>query len=309
MQRKFIAAVVQQAIADNNKEKNLQATEKHIREAVDQGAELVVLQELHATKYFCQIEYTEYFDFAEPMDGPTYQFCARIAEELNVVIVISGFEKRGPGLYHNTAQVIDGAQGRAGIFRKMHIPDDPGFYEKFYFAPGDTQSSLAEQDSLELYGFRPIETRLGKIGVLICWDQWYPEAARLMTLAGADFLVYPTAIGWDPNDDEDEQERQREAWITIQRSHAIANGIPVLVANRTGYESSPAPDQDGIDFWGSSFIAGPQGEFILEPRLETEGAFCAEIDLNRSESVRRIWPYLRDRRVDAYANLSRRWID
>jgi len=215
---------------------------------------------------------------------------------------MSGFEKRAPGLYHNTAQVFDGDKGRVGFFRKMHIPDDPGFYEKFYFTPGDAEGAVHN-------GFAPIETRLGKLGVLVCWDQWYPEAARLMALAGADCLIYPTAIGWDPNDDTDEQQRQRDAWITIQRGHGIANGIPVLVANRTGFESSPVGDQDGIEFWGSSFIVGPQGEYLLAPQIEAEGALCAEVDLKRSESVRRIWPYLRDRRVDAYLNLTRRWID
>ena len=305
----FKAAVVQQAIADDNKQTNFESSAEYIREATEQGAELVVLQELHATKYFCQMECTDFFDYAEPLNGPTYQFFAELAAELDIVLVMSGFEKRAPGLYHNTAQVIQGREGRIGVYRKMHIPDDPGFYEKFYFTPGDTQDSLASSDCIAHNGFKPIKTRLGNMGLLVCWDQWYPEAARLMALAGADFLVYPTAIGWDPNDDDDEQQRQREAWLTIQRAHAIANGIPVLVANRTGYEDSPLTGQDGIEFWGSSFIAGPQGEFLLPPQLELEGAFTSRIDLRRSESVRRIWPYLRDRRTDAYANLSRRWID
>lgn len=301
MENQFIAAVIQQAISGNDKQKNWAETEAHIRDAVEQGAELVVLQELHATQYFCQVEDTEFFDLAEPLDGLTFQSCADLAAELDIVIVMSGFERRAAGLYHNTAQVIDGADGRVGIFRKMHIPDDPGFYEKFYFTPGD-----AEGENL---GFKPVETRLGKLGVLVCWDQWYPEAARLMAMAGADVLIYPTAIGWDPDDVEDEQDRQIEAWMTVQRAHAIANGLPVLVANRTGFEPHPDDDQDGIDFWGSSFIAGPQGEFLQSANIEEEGAFCAVIDLNRSEEVRRIWPYLRDRRIDAYNNLTRRWID
>ncbi|WP_188151564.1 carbon-nitrogen hydrolase [Teredinibacter waterburyi] len=302
MNKKFIAAVVQQAIPGNNKTENLAATARHVRDAAAQGARLVVLQELHATQYFCQVEDTDCFDLAEPLDGPTYQLVRDLAAELDIVVVMSGFEKRAPGLYHNTAQVLDGQKGRVGIFRKMHIPDDPGFYEKFYFTPGDVEPT-------KLNGFMPIETSVGKLGVLVCWDQWYPEAARLMALAGADMLIYPTAIGWAPNDDEDEQERQRTAWLTIQRAHAIANGLPVIVANRTGFEASPMDDQDGIEFWGSSFITGPQGEYLLKPSIEEEGAFCAQIDLERSESVRRIWPYFRDRRVDAYANLSRRWID
>lgn len=302
MKQQFIAAVIQQAIPGNNKEDNLAATEMYIRDAAAQGAELIVLQELHATQYFCQTEDTDMFDLAEPLNGPTSDVIASVAAELNLVIVMSGFEKRAPGIYHNTAQVFDGDKGRVGIFRKMHIPDDPGFYEKFYFTPGDAEGAAFN-------GFAPVSTRLGKLGVLVCWDQWYPEAARLMTLAGADCLIYPTAIGWDPNDDEDEQQRQREAWITIQRAHAVANGLPVLVANRTGFELAPESSEDGIEFWGSSFIAGPQGEFLLAPQVEVEGALCAHIDLRRSEDVRRIWPYLRDRRVDAYQNLTRRWLD
>lgn len=300
MNKSITAAVIQQAIDSNDKETNLDRTEALIRDAVEQGAELVVLQELHSTQYFCQTESTACFDFAESLDGLTYQRCAEVAAALDIVLVISQFEKRAAGLYHNTAQVIDGVEGRAGIFRKMHIPDDPGFYEKFYFTPGDAEGALL--------GFEPVNTRLGKLGVLVCWDQWYPEAARLMTLAGAELLIYPTAIGWDPEDDVDEQVRQRDAWVTIQRSHAIANGVPVLVANRTGFELSPSGNGEGIEFWGSSFIAGPQGEILLMAEAEGEGAFCAEVDLARSESVRRIWPYLRDRRVDAYNNLNRRWL-
>lgn len=298
---KIIAAVIQQAISGNDKGVNLLQTQGHIKRAVSQGANLIVLQELHATQYFCQTEDTNCFDLAEPLDGETYQHYKDLAAELDVVIVISGFEKRAPGIYHNTAQVIDGDKGRVGIFRKMHIPDDPGFYEKFYFTPGDANPD-------QNYGFMPIDTRLGKLGVLVCWDQWYPEAARLMAMAGADMLVYPTAIGWDSEDDDDEQGRQKGAWQTIQRAHAVANGLPVLVANRTGFESSPNDNDPGIEFWGGSFICGPQGEILVEANHEDEGAFLASIDLNRSESVRRIWPYFRDRRIDAYKNLDQRWL-
>jgi N-carbamoylputrescine amidase len=295
-----IAAVIQQAIEGNDKVNNLDKTEAFIRDAVDKGAELIVLQELHATQYFCQEENTQCFDMAEALDGYTYTRCAALAEELDIVLVISQFERRAAGLYHNTAQVIDGAEGCVGIFRKMHIPDDPGFYEKFYFTPGDADGRLA--------GFTPVQTRFGKLGVLVCWDQWYPEAARLMALAGADMLIYPTAIGWNPDDDLAEQERQRDAWVTIQRAHAVANGIPVLVANRTGFEGSPQPGAAGIEFWGTSFICGPQGEFLVLADAEGEGVFCAELNPKRSEEVRRIWPYLRDRRVDAYAGLTKRWL-
>lgn len=300
MTRSITAAVIQQAVDSNDKQQNLDRTEALVREAVEQGAELVVLQELHATRYFCQSEDTQCFDMAEPLNGYTYQRIADLAESLDIVLVLSQFEKRAAGLYHNTAQVIDGERGRVGVFRKMHIPDDPGFYEKFYFTPGDAEGGLK--------GFQPVDTRFGKLGVLVCWDQWYPEAARLMALAGADLLIYPTAIGWNPEDDEQEQNRQRDAWVTIQRSHAVANGIPVLVANRTGFEPAPGATSEGIEFWGTSFIVGPQGEFLLMADAESEGAFCAEIDLERSEKVRRIWPYLRDRRIDAYSNLTKRWL-
>ncbi|MEY4591076.1 MAG: hypothetical protein RL497_3152 [Pseudomonadota bacterium] len=296
----FMAAVIQQAIEGNDKVTNLDKTEMLIREAAEKGAELIILQELHATQYFCQEENTDCFDMAESLEGYTYTRCALLAEELDIVLVISQFERRAAGIYHNTAQVIDGAEGRVGIFRKMHIPDDPGFYEKFYFTPGDADGELA--------GFKPVHTRLGTLGVLVCWDQWYPEAARLMALAGADFLIYPTAIGWNPDDTEAEQERQRDAWVTIQRAHAVANGIPVLVANRTGFEASPMPGASGIEFWGTSFICGPQGEFLVLADPESQGVFCAEINVQRSESVRRIWPYFRDRRVDAYQGLTRRWL-
>lgn len=300
MATSITAAVVQQAIEGNDKEYNLDRTETLVRDAVEQGAQLVVLQELHATQYFCQSESAQCFDLAESLDGYTYERCAELAEELDIVLVLSQFERRASGLYHNTAQVLDGAKGRVGIFRKMHIPDDPGFYEKFYFTPGDAEGPLQ--------GFAPVQTRFGKLGVLVCWDQWYPEAARLMALAGAEMLIYPTAIGWDQEDDPEEQARQKDAWVTIQRSHAVANGLPVLVANRTGFELAPGGSGEGVEFWGTSFITGPQGEILLMADAESEGAFCAEVDLQRSERVRRIWPYLRDRRVDAYSNLNRRWL-
>lgn len=281
-------------------EQNQQQTERLIREAAAEGAQLVLLQELHRTLYFCQTEDTHAFDLAESIPGPsTYHYCA-LAKELGIVLVISLFEKRAAGLYHNTAVVLDTDGAIKGQYRKMHIPDDPGFYEKFYFTPGDAET--VDNQS----GFTPIETSLGKLGVLICWDQWYPEAARLMALAGADLLLYPTAIGWDPDDDSEEQQRQLDAWITIQRAHAVANGIPVLVANRVGFEASPA-NEAGIQFWGNSFIAGPQGELITQADSESEVALMADIDMDRTEAVRRIWPYLRDRRIDAYDDLSKRY--
>ena len=295
----FKAAVIQQAIESNDKSANFEKAADFIRQAVVQGAELVVMQELHATQYFCQQENPEVFDLAESLDGPSFKAYAALAAELDVVIVISQFERRAAGLYHNTAQVIDGVKGRAGIFRKMHIPDDPSFYEKFYFTPGEGNA--------DFNGFAPIETRLGKLGVLICWDQWYPEAARLMALAGADFLIYPTAIGWHPAEEADENARQLEAWITVQRAHAIANGIPTLVANRTGFEADPA-GSDGIQFWGNSFIVGPQGEFLVHANADAEGVFTAPIIPARTEAVRRMWPYLRDRRIDAYQGLTSRWL-
>lgn len=297
-ENKIKAAVMQLAIKGNNKQENFDRAAISIRKAVSEGAKLIVQQELHATQYFCQAENTEFFDLAEQLDGETYRQYAALACELDVVMVISQFEKRAPGLYHNTSQVIDGKKGCVGIFRKMHIPDDPGFYEKFYFTPGDMDG--------ELQGFKPIQTSIGKLGVLICWDQWYPEAARLMAMAGADCLIYPTAIGWDPDDVQDEKDRQCNAWMTIQRSHAIANGLPVLVANRVGYE---AGEIGGIEFWGNSFIAGPQGELLLHMSSSDEGYGMAEIDFERSESVRRIWPYFRDRRIEAYGDLVKRWRD
>jgi N-carbamoylputrescine amidase len=267
-----------------------------IRQAHEQGAKLVVLQELHTSLYFCQIEDTRHFDLAETIPGPSTEMLSDLAAQLGIVIVASLFERRAAGLYHNTAVVFDTDGSIAGKFRKMHIPDDPGYYEKFYFTPGDL-------------GFKPIDTTLGKLGVLICWDQWYPEAARLMALAGAELLIYPTAIGWDRNDPDDEQQRQRDAWLTIQRAHAVANGLPVLSCNRTGFEEDPSDQNAGIQFWGSSFITGPQGEILaMAPEDEAE-ILVADIDLDRSEQVRRIWPFLRDRRIDDYDGLLQRYLD
>ena len=278
---------------------NQAKSEQQVRHAAQQGAELVVLQELHSGLYFCQTEDTGQFDLAEPLDGPTRQRFEALAAELDIVLVISIFEKRATGLYHNTALVMDGGNGCAGYYRKMHIPDDPGFYEKFYFTPGDASG--------ELRGFRPIQTRVGKLGVLVCWDQWYPEAARLMALAGADMLIYPTAIGWNPGDEPAEKARQLAAWQIVQRGHAVANGLPVIVPNRTGTELSP--DGEKIDFWGHSFVAGPQGEILAEAPADEDTTLLVEVDLRRSEDVRRIWPFLRDRRVDAYQQIVSRFID
>jgi len=278
---------------------NQAESERQVRLAAAQGAGLVVLQELHSGLYFCQTEATCQFDLAEPLDGPTRQRFEALARELDVVLVISIFEKRATGLYHTTALVMDADNGCAGYYRKMHIPDDPGFYEKFYFTPGDAGG--------EFNGFRPIETRVGKLGVLVCWDQWYPEAARLMALAGADMLIYPTAIGWNPADDEAEKQRQLGAWQIVQRGHAVANGLPVIVPNRTGTELSP--DGEKIEFWGHSFVAGPQGEILAEAPADEPATLLVDVDLKRSEEVRRIWPFLRDRRVDGYQNIVRRFID
>lgn len=272
------------------------ATCASIRQAATAGAQLVVLQELHTGPYFCQTEQTGQFDRAETIPGPSTGLFGRLAAELGIVLVTSLFERRAPGLYHNTAVVFERDGSIAGTYRKMHIPDDPGFYEKFYFTPGDL-------------GFTPIKTSVGNLGVLVCWDQWYPEAARLMALAGADLLIYPTAIGWDPADDDAEKERQREAWITVQRGHAIANGLPLIAVNRVGFEASPDPRAQGIQFWGSSFVAGPQGEFLAQGSCDREELLLAEIDRGRSENVRRIWPFLRDRRIDAYQGLTRRFLD
>ncbi|AZB72317.1 carbon-nitrogen hydrolase [Synechococcus elongatus] len=267
-----------------------------IREAAAAGAELIVLPEIHGGYYFCQTEDTAQFDRAEPIPGPSTDYYSAIARELSVVLILSLFERRAAGLYHNTAVVIERDGTIAGRYRKMHIPDDPAYYEKFYFTPGDL-------------GFEPIQTSVGKLGVLVCWDQWYPEAARLMALAGADLLIYPTAIGWDPLDIAEEQQRQREAWQTVQRGHAIANGIPLLSVNRVGFEPSPDPAAAGSQFWGSSFIAGPQGEWLAKAGDREPELLIADLDRDRSEQVRRIWPFLRDRRIDAYGDLVRRYRD
>ncbi|OHV13080.1 carbon-nitrogen hydrolase [Kushneria phosphatilytica] len=292
--------VVQQS-AWNDKRRSLDESERGLRELARRGAQLVLLQELHATTYFCQTEDTSVFDLAESLDGPTVSRLIALARELDLVIVGSIFERRAAGLYHNTAVVLDRERGLVGTYRKMHIPDDPGFYEKFYFTPGDSGHGNGR-------GFTPVDTSLGRLGVLVCWDQWYPEAARLMALAGADLLLYPTAIGWDPNDDAAEQQRQFDAWQLIQRSHAVANGLPVVVANRTGHETDPSGHSDGINFWGGSFIVGPQGELLTQAGRNTEH-LIANIPARRSETVRRIWPYLRDRRIDAYQDLTERYLD
>ena len=288
-------ACIQQVCGDD-RTANLNRSAALVREAAAGGARLVLLQELHAGPYFCQVEDVACFDRAEPIPGPSSDFLAALAHETGVVLVASLFERRAPGLYHNTAVVFERDGTIAGRYRKMHIPDDPGFYEKFYFTPGDL-------------GFTPVDTSVGRLGVLVCWDQWYPEAARLMALAGAELLLYPTAIGWDPRDVDAERERQREAWITVQRAHAVANGIAVLVANRIGHEADPSGQGAGIDFWGSSFVAGPQGEFIARAGVRDECVLRATLDRARSEDVRRIWPFLRDRRIDAYHDLVRRYRD
>jgi N-carbamoylputrescine amidase len=285
--------LVQQACTENRDE-NLAASIVGIREAAARGAQLVLLQELHTGVYFCQAEDISRFDQAEPIPGPTSEELGRLARELSVVIVGSLFERRAPGVHHNTAVVLDTDGRLKGTYRKMHIPDDPGYYEKFYFTPGDQ-------------GFAPIATSVGMLGVLVCWDQWYPEAARLMAMHGADILLYPTAIGWDPRDDEAEKTRQREAWITIQRAHAIANGLPLVTCNRVGTEPDPTGRTPGIRFWGSSFIAGPQGEFIAQAASEKPEVLMAEVSRRRTEDVRRIWPFFRDRRIDAYQDLVKRY--
>ena len=268
---------------------NRQRLGEKIQQLAHEGAELIVLQELHNGLYFCQTEDVNVFDQAEPIPGPSTEFYGNLAKQLGVVIVTSLFERRAPGLYHNTAVVMEKDGTIAGCYRKMHIPDDPGYYEKFYFTPGDL-------------GFHPIQTSLGKLGVLVCWDQWYPEAARLMALQGAQLLIYPTAIGWDSNDTSDEQQRQRTAWQTVQRGHAVANGLPVVTVNRVG-------DEDGVPFWGTSFVAGPQGELLYEAPADQEVAVAVDVDMQRSEQVRRWWPFLRDRRIDAYNDILRRFID
>ncbi|MVF10710.1 carbon-nitrogen hydrolase [Ketobacter sp. MCCC 1A13808] len=295
-------AVIQQP-AWPDKDKSLAQTEQLLQEVMASAKpDLVLLQELHCTHYFCQTEDTRLFDLAEPLDGPSAQQLAGWAAQYQVVIVGSLFEKRAPGVFHNTAVVFDKDGSLAGFYRKMHIPDDPGFYEKFYFTPGDATQLNGNN------GFTPIQTSIGKLGVLVCWDQWYPEAARLMALAGADLLLYPTAIGWDPGDTEEEKSRQKEAWQLIQRSHSIANHLPVLVANRVGHESDPSKQSEGIQFWGNSFIAGPQGELLAQADAISAQSLYADIDIHRTEYLRRIWPYFRDRRIDAYDGLTKRFL-
>ncbi len=294
MSRKSLSVALLQEKDRGSVAANLDAIEAGLREARANGAQLVLLQELHNGAYFCQHESVDEFDRAEPIPGPSSERLGALARELGLVVVASLFERRAAGLYHNTAVVFERDGSIAGKYRKMHIPDDPGFLEKFYFTPGDL-------------GFEPIQTSVGKLGVLVCWDQWYPEAARLMALAGAELLLYPTAIGWDPNDSEDEKERQRMAWVLSQRGHAVANGLPVLSCNRVGHEPSPL-GASGIDFWGNSHVLGPQGEFIAEAGTGPT-ILLAEVDMARSEHVRRIWPFLRDRRIDAYGDLTKRYRD
>jgi N-carbamoylputrescine amidase len=295
-EQKILKVGLVQQSCSSDRDRNLAESTQGIRTAAQRGAKLVLLQELHTGPYFCQTEDTNVFDLAETIPGPSTRELGAVAKELSVVIVASLFEKRAPGLYHNTAAVLEQDGSLAGIYRKMHIPDDPGYYEKFYFTPGDL-------------GFHPIPTSVGKLGVLVCWDQWYPEGARLMALAGADLLLYPTAIGWSDADDKAEQARQRDAWITIQRAHAVANGLPVLVCNRVGMEKDPSGAGSGQRFWGSSFVTGPQGEILVQADTDTATVLTADIDLSRSEAVRRIWPYLRDRRIDAYDDLLKRFRD
>lgn len=292
---KIKVALIQQSCVED-RETNWQKTEAMIREASANGAKLVVLQELHNSIYFCQSENVNYFDLAETIPGKSTEFFGKIAKECGVVLVLSLFEKRAAGLYHNTAVVIESDGKIAGKYRKMHIPDDPAFYEKFYFTIGDL-------------GFEPIKTSVGTLGVLVCWDQWYPEAARLMAMRGADMLIYPTAIGWDKNDTKEEQTRQKDAWIIAQRAHAVSNGLPVLSVNRVGFEADQAGITSGIDFWGHSFVCGSQGELLALADHQKETILYAEVDLKRSEDVRRIWPFFRDRRIECYADLTKRWRD
>lgn len=296
MSRKMLKVALLQETDHGSRDANLAAIDAGLRAAAAAGAELVLLQELHNGPYFCQHESVDTFDLAETIPGPGTAHLGKLAAELKLVVVASLFEKRATGLYHNTAVVFDRSAEIAGKYRKMHIPDDPAFYEKFYFTPGDL-------------GFEPIPTSVGKLGVLVCWDQWYPEAARLMALAGAELLLYPTAIGWDPHDDQAEKDRQRDAWVTVQRGHAVANGLPLLAVNRVGFEADPSGVGAGIQFWGTSFVAGPQGEFLAKAGTDGRELLLAEVDLARSEDVRRIWPFLRDRRIDAYGDLLKRFRD
>lgn len=295
MNMKLKVGIIQQhntADIDQNKKR----LADKCRQLAGKGARLIVLQELHNSLYFCQTENVDLFDLAETIPGPSTEFFGQLARELGVVIVTSLFEKRAAGLCHNTAVVMESDGSIAGKYRKMHIPDDPAYYEKFYFTPGDL-------------GFHPIDTSVGRLGVLVCWDQWYPEAARLMALQGAEMLIYPTAIGYESSDTKEEQERQREAWTTVQRGHAVANGLPVITVNRVGFEPDPSHQTGGIQFWGSSFVAGPQGELVFRAGNDDECEQVVEIDLARSEQVRRWWPFLRDRRIDKYEDILRRFVD
>ena len=289
-----IGILQQHNIADTKK--NIERLAENITDLAQRGAELVVLQELHNSLYFCQTEDVNNFDLAEPIPGPSTDFYGELARKLGIVLVTSLFEKRAAGLYHNTAVVIEKDGTIAGKYRKMHIPDDPAYYEKFYFTPGDI-------------GFHPIDTSVGRLGVLVCWDQWYPEAARLMALQGAEMLIYPTAIGYESSDTDEEKQRQREAWTTVMRGHAVANGLPVIAVNRVGHESDPSEQTGGIQFWGSSFVAGPQGELLYRASDNEEESIILNIDLDHSEQVRRWWPFLRDRRIDEYKDLTKRFID
>lgn len=292
--KKMKVGLIQQANSSDT-ELNIKKLEENIRQATRMGAELVILQELHNSLYFCQVEDVNIFDQAEPIPGPSTLRFGELAKELGIVIVLSLFERRAAGLYHNTAVVLENDGSIAGVYRKMHIPDDPAYYEKFYFTPGDL-------------GFKPIDTSVGRLGVLVCWDQWYPEAARLMAMQGAEMLIYPTAIGYESSDKEEEKQRQRNAWVTVQRGHAVANGLPVIAVNRVGYEADPSGQTNGITFWGNSFVAGPQGEMIYEAG-EQEEIKIVEIDKKRSEQVRRWWPFLRDRRIEYFGDLTKRYID
>ena len=295
MRRTIKVGLIQQSCTGNTAE-NMDKLKHSIEDVASKGAELVVLQELHNTLYFCQTENTSLFDLAETIPGPSTEFYSGIASANGIVLVTSLFEKRAPGLYHNTAVVFDKDGSIAGKYRKMHIPDDPAYYEKFYFTPGDL-------------GFEPIQTSIGKLGVQVCWDQWYPEGARLMTLKGAEILIYPTAIGWESTDTPEEKARQLEAWVISQRGHAVANGLPVIAVNRVGHEPDPSKQTNGIRFWGNSFVVGPQGEFLAQAGNEQPENIVVEVDMERSENVRRWWPFLRDRRIDAYEGLTKRFLD
>ena len=295
MRRTIKVGLIQQSCTGNTAE-NMDKLKHSIEDVASKGAELVVLQELHNTLYFCQTENTNLFDLAEPIPGPSTEFYSGVASANGIVLVTSLFEKRAPGLYHNTAVVFDKDGSIAGKYRKMHIPDDPAYYEKFYFTPGDL-------------GFEPIQTSIGKLGVQVCWDQWYPEGARLMTLKGAEILIYPTAIGWESTDTPEEKARQLEAWVISQRGHAVANGLPVIAVNRVGHEPDPSKQTNGIRFWGNSFVAGPQGEILAQADNMKEENIVTEVDITRSEEVRRWWPFLRDRRIDEFDKLTKRFVD